>query len=392
MADTITKILIRKGLDVQRRTADSTGIIFSSGEPGWCYDTKRLFIGDGLTSGGKPVGSQFIGSVQQFYGGATNGFTNEALNIFNVNGATYGDILYDRDTRSIYVLTSSNNFPPLSSEFIKLDVSPLLDPDMLEYDSSRQIQIKNGGVGPYQLSFGVVDGSTLTKASFSDPISIANSGVTNIKLANMKPFSFKANPYSTVSGPLDIEVYPRTLIGRTASSVLTCFSFDTVLAQANIVGQNGILISSNGNSFTIRNDSTKISLGSTSINLFKPTTINSTLSVTSNIFAAGDIIAYAALSDKRVKDDIKLINSSIQKVERLNGYEFKFNDNAPEHLKDRQSYGLIAQELQEILPHAVEYRDKYLGINYDQVIPLLVECIKELKKEIELLKCNLKSK
>jgi len=391
MADTITKILIRKGLDSQRRTADSTGIIFSSGEPGWCYDTNRLFIGDGQTAGGLPVGSQFIGSVQQFYGGI-NGFTNEALEVFNDKGATYGDIIYDRDTRAIFVLTASSNFPPLTSEFIKLDVSPLLDPDHLEYDSLRQIQIKNGGVGPYQLAFGVVDGNTLTKASFSDPISIANSGVTNAKLARMNPFTVKANPYATSNNPFDILVYPRTVIGRTASSILTSFSFDTILAESSLAGQNGIIIDKSGANFTIRIDSTKIALGSTAINLYKPTTVNSSLSVTGNIYATGDIIAYTALSDNRVKEDLKTIEEPIKKLNYISGYEFKFNDRAPEHLRDRHAYGLIAQELKEILPHAVEYRDEYLGINYEQVIPLLVESIKELKKEIEALKCDLTNK
>ena len=66
MADTITKILIRKGTDEQRRTANSSGIIFSSGEPGWCFNTKRLFVGDGATSGGFPVGIANLGSVQVF--------------------------------------------------------------------------------------------------------------------------------------------------------------------------------------------------------------------------------------------------------------------------------------------------------------------------------------
>lgn len=397
MADTITKILIRKGLDIQRRTADSTGIIFSSGEPGWCYDTNRLFVGDGITAGGLPVGSQFIGSVSQLYGSNTNGFTPEALGVFSAKGATYGDIIYDRDTRSIYVLTAlciepTNNFPPLTSEFIKLDVSPLLNSNQLEYNLSRQIQIKNGGVGPFQLAFGVVDGNTLTKTSFSDPISIANSGVTNIKLATVPSFSVKGNPFGAIQNPLDIKINPRTVLGRTSNSALTGISFDTILSESSLAGQNGIVINKSGANFTISVDTTRMTIGSTLVNILKPTTITGALSVTNNINCAGDVIAFASLSDKNVKEDLKILDSTIQKIEKINGYEFKFNDKAPEHLRDRQSYGLIAQELQEVLPHAVEYRGEYLGINYDQVIPLLVECIKELKKEIEQLKCNLKSK
>ena len=392
MADTITKILIRKGLDIQRRTADSTGIVFSSGEPGWSYDTRRLFIGDGVTSGGIPVGSQFIGSVSQLYGYDVNGFTPEALDKFQSNGATYGDFIYDRDTRSIYLLTGSNNFPPLTSNFIKLDVSPLLDPDNLEYDNLRQIQIKNGGVGPYQLAFSVVDGTTLTKTAFSEPISIANSGVTNIKLAQVTPYTVKGNPYAAVYNPMDITIYPKSVLGRTATSVLTSITFDTILAESSLAGQNGIIINRSGASFTIRVDNSKIIFNTSNIRILQPTTITSTLSVSNTINCGGDIIAYASLSDKNVKSNLEKIKSPVEKLLKITGYEFKFNDKAPEHLKDRNAYGLIAQELQDILPHAVEYRDEYLGINYEQVIPLLVEAIKELKDEINELRCNLTNK
>ena len=67
MADTVTKILIRQGTDVQRRTAEGTGVVFSSGEPGYTVDTKRLFIGDGSTSGGNPIGIANLGRVITLY-------------------------------------------------------------------------------------------------------------------------------------------------------------------------------------------------------------------------------------------------------------------------------------------------------------------------------------
>ena len=64
----ITKILIRQGTDVQRRTADSTGVILDRGEPGYCIDTKRLFIGDGITPGGSAIGIQNLGTVTSLFG------------------------------------------------------------------------------------------------------------------------------------------------------------------------------------------------------------------------------------------------------------------------------------------------------------------------------------
>ena len=388
MADTITKILIRKGTDVQRRTADSTGIIFSSGEPGWCFDTKRLFVGDGSSSGGFPVGMANLGPVQVFYGGATNGFTNEALNAFNVYGAVAGDIIYDRDTRSIYSLTSSNNFPPLTSDFVKYDVSPLLNEDMLEYNLSREIQIKNGGVGPSQVGFGVVDGVTLIKTAQADPISVRDGGITNAKLTTMYPNTVKANSSTTAASPVDVRVFPRQVVGRTASSNLTAFSFDTILAESSFNGTNGVIVDKTGITINVRLDATKITLGS-SINLRVPTVVNSTLSASGNITCAQDIIAYASLSDERLKSDLVKLENPLTTVSVLNGYEFTFNNDAPEHLANKKSYGLIAQEVEKVLPYAVDQRPSgFKGVDYEKVIPLLVECIKELKTEIDILKCN----
>ena len=388
MADTITKILIRKGTDVQRRTANSTGIIFSSGEPGWCFDTKRLFVGDGSSSGGFPVGMANLGPVQVFYGGATNGFTNEALNAFNVYGAVAGDIIYDRDTRSIYSLTSSNNFPPLTSDFVKYDVSPLLNEDMLEYNLSREIQIKNGGVGPSQVGFGVVDGVTLIKTAQADPISVRDGGITNAKLTTMYPNTVKANSSTTAASPVDVRVFPRQVVGRTASSNLTAFSFDTILAESSFNGTNGVIVDKTGITINVRLDATKITLGS-SINLRVPTVVNSTLSASGNITCAQDIIAYASLSDERLKSDLVKLENPLTTVSVLNGYEFTFNNDAPDHLANKKSYGLIAQEVEKVLPYAVDQRPSgFKGVDYEKVIPLLVECIKELKTEIDTLKCN----
>ena len=52
-----------------------------------------------------------------------------------------------------------------------------------------------------------------------------------------------------------------------------------------------------------------------------------------------------------------------------------------------ESIGVIAQQVAEVLPEAVETKDSgYLGVDYSQLVPLLIEAIKELRAEVEVLK------
>ena len=104
----------------------------------------------------------------------------------------------------------------------------------------------------------------------------------------------------------------------------------------------------------------------------------------------GNVVAYSTtISDIRLKKDIAPIENAVTKVQQLNGCTFTY-------LKDdRKSAGLIAQDVEKVLPSAViedeavfhgEEGETYKTVQYDQVIGLLVEAIKELKAEIEELK------
>ena len=104
----------------------------------------------------------------------------------------------------------------------------------------------------------------------------------------------------------------------------------------------------------------------------------------------GNVVAYSTtISDIRLKKDIAPIEDAVTKVQQLNGCTFTY-------LKDdRKSAGLIAQDVEKVLPSAViedeavfhgEEGERYKTVQYDQLIGLLVEAVKELKAEIEELK------
>jgi hypothetical protein len=108
---------------------------------------------------------------------------------------------------------------------------------------------------------------------------------------------------------------------------------------------------------------------------------------TKNLLVKGDIIAFST-SDKNLKDDVKNIENPLDKVSKLNGVTFTWNDK-------QESYrgtdiGVIAQEVEEIIPEAVTTRDNgYKAVKYEKIIPLLIESIKELKDKNEALEAKL---
>jgi hypothetical protein len=117
------------------------------------------------------------------------------------------------------------------------------------------------------------------------------------------------------------------------------------------------------------------------------------LDVGGSIEATGNITANA--SDKRLKDIKGLITNPLSKLKQLNGVVFNWNEIANKyanHDMERDHVGLIAQDVQKVLPEVVTTSaigknegKEYLTIWYDKLIPLLVESIKELSEKVEKL-------
>jgi trimeric autotransporter adhesin len=104
----------------------------------------------------------------------------------------------------------------------------------------------------------------------------------------------------------------------------------------------------------------------------------------------GDVVAYAS-SDERLKDNIELISNPIEKVQSLKGVTWDWNDNADELQQSLPNVGVIAQDVEKVLPELVTDRDNgYKGVDYAKLTGLLIEAIKEQQKEINDLKSKIK--
>lgn len=103
-------------------------------------------------------------------------------------------------------------------------------------------------------------------------------------------------------------------------------------------------------------------------------TVSGALTVTGQILSNADVVAY---SDKRFKTNIKLIDNPLEKINKINGYYYDMMGVENEH-----QVGVIAQELQEVLPEAVfEDKNGHLGVRYTNIVPVLVEAVKSLNDD-----------
>jgi hypothetical protein len=106
---------------------------------------------------------------------------------------------------------------------------------------------------------------------------------------------------------------------------------------------------------------------------------------TGSLVTEGDITAFGTVSDRNRKENIVKIENALDKVSQISGYTFNYiGDDTP-------MTGVIAQELEEVLPEVVYETEAVDGtqskaVRHGNIVGLLIESIKELKAEIEELK------
>ena len=85
-----------------------------------------------------------------------------------------------------------------------------------------------------------------------------------------------------------------------------------------------------------------------------------------------------AFSDERLKSDIETITNALDKVEEMRGVTFT--------REGRQGTGVVAQEMQKVMPEVVHDEGEYMSVAYGNLVGVLIEAVKELKAEVDKLK------
>ena len=110
--------------------------------------------------------------------------------------------------------------------------------------------------------------------------------------------------------------------------------------------------------------------------------LNSSGATVGRITTTATATGYATSSDYRLKEDLQDFKG-LEMVSKILVYDFKWK------IDKNRSYGVMAHELQEVLPQAVvgeKDAKEMQQVDYSKIVPLLVKSIQELKAEIELLK------
>ena len=114
--------------------------------------------------------------------------------------------------------------------------------------------------------------------------------------------------------------------------------------------------------------------------------------VTGTFRADGDIIAYYS-SDERLKENIKPIENASNKIKKIGGYTYDWNDKQDTYEPGTHDMGVIAQEVEEVAPELVTTRDNgFKAVKYEKLVALLIESNKELLERVEALEEQLKNK
>jgi len=368
-SDTVVKILVRRGLETER-----TATLLSEGELGYSIDTRRLFIGDGYTLGGQPVGNINFGVVANRFNFNSIAQPGDTL-IENFCPYAYdGTVWYSTNPQIYNDITSNIN----SIEFTNanlLRVSPNCIGQGLALDYAVQ---SNGSLNnTLQKIYGTVqfDARYISLCANSNSFyfgNIFNKTVTdNLGATVNVADNIFINQHAP--NPYQLKLYAKDPSGSN-NSLMQAVSGDLKLTAKN------------------------------SVKLYSGT---GTAASNSYIYSSLQVIGSVTqnVSDKRLKNNLGNIENSLEKISKLNGIYYTYNDTAKQLgiYTEGRKVGIIAQEVQQVLPEAVKPApfdikeqgtsisgENYLTVQYEKLIPLMIQAINELNHKVETLEAKVK--
>ncbi len=200
-----------------------------------------------------------------------------------------------------------------------------------------------------------------------------------VPITTTENISFGDNDKALFGGGSDFEIYHDGSNAQIKNNTGQVFFLSDTATKFKDAGGN--------ETFAAFNDNGAVDLYYDNSKKFETTTGG--IAVTGAITATGDVTAFST-SDKSLKKNVVNIDSALDKVSQINGVYYDWTEEALEknkHLKAEKEVGVIAQDVEKVLPEIVATRDDGTkAVKYERLCALLIESVKELKQEIELLK------
>jgi len=325
------------------KTPSGSGIGVPSGKTMWVYNNGTNVV-DAVTA---------VSSLQSDGGVTIDNITIDGTEIDLSTGDLLvdvaGNITLDSDSGSILLDDAGTEIAEVSMDSSNLTIrAAVSDKDML-------FQGNDGGSNITALT---LDMSEAGAASFNSTVT-ANAGVIvdNITIDGTEIDLSSGDLTLDVAGDINLDADggdviikdDGTEIGRFANS-----SSDFVIQSA--VSDKDMIFKGNDGGSTI-------------------TALTLDMSGAGAATFNNDVTAF---SDERLKDNIETITNALDKVTNMRGVTFT--------REGRQGTGVIAQEMQKVMPEVVHDEGEYMSVAYGNLVGVLIEAVKELKAEVDELK------
>jgi len=226
--------------------------------------------------------------------------------------------------------------------------------------------------------FGVHAGasySTGTENSFFG----VDAGTGNLSTGNGNSFFGYQTGYANTTGRLN------SFFGRMAGYSNTEGNYNSFFGnwsgRNNITGSSNVFLGFKAGYNETGSNKLYISNTDTDYPLIYGEFDNQNITINGTLYAT-----LVSLSDARFKKNILPLESSLEKIDALEGvsYEWKTEEYSGKGFQKGRQIGLIAQDVEKVLPELVYTDSKgYKAIAYDKVVPVLIEAVKELQKTVD---------
>jgi hypothetical protein len=276
--------------------------------------------------------------------------------------------------------------------------------------SNKNFLVKNGiTVGSFNLvnENGNITANSITFLDGSTQSSGQNITSNSINTSSINTSSISANSivtnFITFSDGSRQSSIPKTLVGNENFSTATYYPLLTLTAAGSITSANtsslglsyvpstGILSATGftGSGSTLTNiPAANVFTSTTQNSQFNSIGVNTAASGTAGEIRATNNIT-AGYSDDKLKTKLGNITNALEKLLSINGFYYEPNETAIGlGYKQGKQVGVSAQEMQKVLPEVVvpaPIDDKYLTVQYEKIIPLLIEAIKAQQIQIDAL-------